>query len=180
MLDLTVTQLRDMQRQRCFFGPDDEQPSWERFYSADPRFKLTMAVPNGMLQMHGSCVFRTFEPNFQELVFDDGVHVVRTDLRLARTTGQKLLSFGPLHTMEDWRNSKPRTKSRHRYRMNGLLGGGKPGCITYGNGAIRVWFETPDQELWSFERRDDFPDDLFNEILGTAKWLSPWYFTELP
>lgn len=176
MLDLTATPSRDLRRRRCFFAPD-ERPGWERFYSGDPRFTLTVAVPNGMLQMIGSCRFHTFEANFQELIFDDCMQIVRTDLNRTRATRGELLSV-PLHTM-DRHNASPRPMRRHRYRIGGLPGS-MPECTVYGNGATRVWFESTDRELWSFERTDDFPDDLFIDILAGARFLSAAFFAALP
>jgi hypothetical protein len=171
MYALTDTQRREIQQYRCFFQ-NSNIPGWIEFYSADPRFRLSMTIPESMYE---SYQFYTHEPNFQELILP-GIIIVRTDLTKSRATQERLLSE-PLHTM-DRTNAQPIRKRRHRYEIGGLRG--TPECISYGNGAVRVWFESADHELWSFERSASFDDDEFLEILRKVRFLAPQFFAELP
>jgi hypothetical protein len=167
----------------CFWVPESSRVHWQRFYSADPRFPLSVAFPS----LTGTGPF--FDVNRAQCLqmdFGNGVWILREDLHLLAERGEARATA----ILQD----------PGRYlEIDAQAAGGKvlPGTIrigtstmaprlswrmrTDGQEAEAAVLLTSDGGLWSFERRPRgcVDDPLFHEILETVRWLNEDFFRDV-
>jgi hypothetical protein len=169
----------------CFFRGISEIPGYGRFYSADPRFPCSVAVPGSP-----RFVYHRWDEEFLGVTFDirgeETVAVFRTDFReragydpMARDVVQGRAD--EVAYAEDFERNSYRAGASSRARIrrrSDRVAGLVAHRVDYANGWQRIFFLDPNHVQWNIHNRG-VDAQSYARITASFAFLPRDYFTEI-
>jgi hypothetical protein len=185
VVDLSPDERLQARDRLCYFRPASEIPGSGRFYSADPRFPCSIAVPGSP-----RFVYHRWDEQFLGVTFDikgeETVAVFRTDFKeraeydsMARDVVQGRadeVTYAELFERNSYAAGVS-SKARIR-RRSGKIAGLIAHRVDYANGWQRIFFLAPNYVLWNIHNRG-VDDRVYAQISASFTFLSRSYFIEL-
>lgn len=188
MIRLTPTQKSDVRTKHCFFEEKSEISGFGRFYSADSRFRCSIAVPGRPDFYYTYWESINLEVDFTIKSSEDLV-VGRVDLPLLVSTAAFEAPFAR-RVLAGERDEVWYTDQREKYLAQAMgrrkyriqrnvyqIGKERASCIFYNEGR-RVFFCDLDDGLWNIGTQT-LDEQLFRQIVGSFRPLPSSFFTEL-
>jgi len=185
MAKLSAGEKVDIRDRRCFFRAVSEIPGYGRYYSADPRFPCSVAVPGkpGFVYHHWDSDFLLLTFNIEG---DEDAAVFRLDLKqiadgdsLARKVIQGSADEVGYEEQRERGGFLAGVTPKARIRRGGAhVPGFTAHRVTYSNGWQRVFFMDHNYLIWSIHNRG-IDDNVFDRVASSFRLLSDEYFTEI-
>jgi hypothetical protein len=185
MLNLSPDERIQIRKQLCFFHATSDVPGYGRFYSADPRFPCSIAVPGTP-----NFVYHRWDVEFLGVTFDikghEDVAVFRTDFKdLARRDSlandvirgrADEVAYAERFERDSY-SAGASSRARIR-RRTGRIAGFVAHRVAYANGWQRIFFMDSNYVMWNIHNRGI--DDLtYNRIASSFGFLSRDYFADI-
>jgi hypothetical protein len=185
MVDLSPGERAQARDRLSYFRATSEILGYGRFYSADPRFPCSVAVPGSP-----RFVYHRWDEQFLGVTFDikgeETAAVFRTDFKeraeydsMARDVVQGRsdeVAYAELFERNSYRAG---VSSRARIRRRvGRIAGLVAHRAEYANGWQRIFFLDHNYVLWNIHNRG-IDDQVYARISSSFAFLSPGYFAEI-
>jgi hypothetical protein len=185
VVDLSRDERIQARDRLCYFRPASEIPGYGRFYSADPRFPCSVAVPGSP-----RFVYHRWDEQFLGVTFDikgdETVAIFRTDFKeraeydsmardvvLGRADEVAYAELFERNSYAAGMSSKARIR-----RRSGRIAGLVAHRVDYANGWRRTFFLDPSYVLWNIHNRG-VDDQVYAQVSASFSFLSHGYFAEL-
>jgi len=185
MVDLSPGERTQIRSRLCFFRATSDILGYGRFYSADPRFPCSIAVPGTP-----NFAYHRWDAQFLGVTFDikdhEDVAVFRTDFKeLAEhdsLAGEIIRGRADEVTYaERFEHNSYRagvSSRAHIRRRSGHIAGFVTHRVAYANGWQRIFFMDSNYVMWNIHNRG-IDDQTYVRIAASFGFLSRGYFTEI-
>lgn len=196
MYEFTAKQRHDIRKHRCFLREKSEIHGYGRFYSANPLFPISIALPS-------EADFRPYfhdDPAVLNVTFSvqdrDDLLVTRRDLRFEAEERSDPLAQDVLSGASDevwytkanesirrdalrWQGMEHLSVGKFKIKRNAIRVGYLKAHYLVGQRARRAFFLRPDYGLWNIGT-SELDEDTFKRILLSFEFLPEEFFGNLP